>query len=145
MRRVRPGDDDGFTLVELMVVVLVIAILIAVAMPAYVAQRAKAQDLSMRSDVRNYITLVLDCHNDTQDWSVCVTQTQLGAAGFGITDVASNYNGLNYQMVSAQTPIGNRFWVNINPANGKVTSRQCDHNFGSGSLPNGACPASGTW
>jgi type IV pilus assembly protein PilA len=145
MRLVRARDDEGFSLVELMVVVLVIAILIAVAVPAYVAERAKAQDLSMRSDVRNYITLVLDCHNDTQDWSACVTQAQLGASSFGITDVFSNYNGANYQMVSNQTPIGNRFWVNINPANGKVSSRQCDHNFGTGSLPNGACPASGTW
>jgi type IV pilus assembly protein PilA len=43
-RRVRPRDDDGYTLVELMVVVLVIGVLIAIALPSFLGARTRALD-----------------------------------------------------------------------------------------------------
>lgn len=49
-------NDDGFTLVELMVVVLIIAILIAVAIPTFLGARARAQDRAVQSNLRNSLS-----------------------------------------------------------------------------------------
>jgi type IV pilus assembly protein PilA len=49
-------DDRGFTLIELMVVVLIIAILIAIAIPTFLGAQNRARDRSAQSDLRNAVT-----------------------------------------------------------------------------------------
>lgn len=51
--RRRQDDDRGFTLIELMVVVLIIAILIAIAIPTFLGARERAQDRAAQSNLRN--------------------------------------------------------------------------------------------
>ncbi len=54
--RSRLGNEEGFTLVELMVVVLIIAILVAIAIPTFLGARESAQDRAAQSDLRNALT-----------------------------------------------------------------------------------------
>jgi type IV pilus assembly protein PilA len=62
----RMKDDRGFTLIELMVVVLIIAILIAIAIPTFLGLRRRAQDRAAQSDLRNGLTAAKASYTDNE-------------------------------------------------------------------------------
>jgi type IV pilus assembly protein PilA len=51
MVRSRLRADDGFSLVEILVVILIISVLAAIAVPAFLNQREKAQDAHAKTSV----------------------------------------------------------------------------------------------
>ena len=65
LKRIREmKDQDGFTLIELMVVVLIIAILIAIAIPTFLGLRERAQNRAATSDLRNGLTAAKAYYTD---------------------------------------------------------------------------------
>ncbi len=53
--RRRLAGSEGFTLIELMVVVMIIAVLIAIAIPSFLGFRKSAQDRAAQSEIRNVL------------------------------------------------------------------------------------------
>lgn len=54
----RPSREDGFSLIELLVVMVIIGVLAGITIPILVNQRKSAVDASMKSDLRNTAVLV---------------------------------------------------------------------------------------
>ena len=64
--RVRAQSESGFTLVELLVVMLIIGLLAAIAIPAFFNQRDKAKDSSAKEAVRTAQT-AMETYNTDND------------------------------------------------------------------------------
>jgi type IV pilus assembly protein PilA len=69
----RRDSEEGFTLIELMVVVLIIAILIAIAIPQFLGARGRAQDAAAKSNIRNGLTAEKTFYTDGQAYTLDVS------------------------------------------------------------------------
>jgi type IV pilus assembly protein PilA len=65
VRKMR-SKEGGFTLVELMVVVMIIAILMAIAIPTFLNSRKRAQDSGAKSNVRNALAAAQSVFSEDQ-------------------------------------------------------------------------------
>jgi type IV pilus assembly protein PilA len=59
--------DEGFALIELLVVILIIGVLAGIGLAMLVAQQRKAMDISAKSDVRNAVTQIESCLSEATD------------------------------------------------------------------------------
>jgi type IV pilus assembly protein PilA len=123
---VRQRDDDGFTLIELMVVVLIIAILIAIAIPTFLGARTRAQDRATQADIRTAYAAEKVVYTDDQAFtettaSVSAIEPSLAYVTGDVpalTDrvylhVHAATNGELY--ISARSPSGNCFYLHELP------------------------------
>jgi type IV pilus assembly protein PilA len=65
----KPAASDGFSLVEVLVVILIIGILAAIAIPAFVGQRDRASDAEAKTGARNVATVMETYSSDDQSYA----------------------------------------------------------------------------
>ncbi len=101
MRRRLQGEqrEGGFTLIELMVVVLIIAILIAIAIPTFLGARQRAQNRAAQSSLRNALTAAKTIYTDSQTY-VSATAAAMESVEPSLAYVATGVASTNQNTVS---------------------------------------------
>jgi type IV pilus assembly protein PilA len=85
-RSTRRIQDDGFTLVEVLLVMIIIGVLAAIAIPLYLSQRQKGYDTSVKSDLRTYSRELETYSTDRASYPPV---TEFGQASGGVLTVGT--------------------------------------------------------
>jgi len=120
--RAGPESEAGFTLIELMMVVLIIAILIAILIPTLAGARGRANDRAMQTSLRNGLIAAKTIYVDKQDYSLA-TPAQLNAEGVPVrfvdaatppvsqNEISVDDVSAGYIVMSGQSKSGSCFYV----------------------------------
>ncbi|HLI57249.1 MAG TPA: prepilin-type N-terminal cleavage/methylation domain-containing protein, partial [Actinomycetota bacterium] len=99
------GAEAGFTLIELMVVLLIMAILLAIAIPTFLGVKSGAQDRAVQSNLTNALTSAKAGYANGGSYQSAATaeSSQLSSAEPNIT----------FEVGTANTTGGNNLAVDV--------------------------------
>jgi type IV pilus assembly protein PilA len=145
----RLSAEHGFTLVELLVVIVIIGILGAISIPAFLNQQNKGSDVSAKSDAKYLAFAVESCNVDTEDYAQCDSETKLGTnlsvtygTGPGQVSVeAATKRSFRVVATSTATTGGTYHRFEIRKNQDGTTDRTCS--TGTASNMDGGCNAGG--
>lgn len=119
-------DEKGFTLVELLVVVLIIGILAAIAIPFFLNQRTSAWEGQVTSDIKNAVTAAETYATGNNGSFADLTVDELEDNGYRNTDgvetdaadaVTVTGGGTGYTITFGHESLDDRTWT-YNSSNG---------------------------
>jgi type IV pilus assembly protein PilA len=94
-------DEEGFTLIELMVVVMILGILLVMGLPTYIGVKGRFQDRSAQTDLRNGVLAARIMFTDQANF------TTANESSTGLVTIVNNqcYVAGGTQSVSAGAPV----------------------------------------
>ena len=141
LRQRMAREESGFTLVELLVVMLILGLLAAIAIPSFFNQRDKARDAEAKSAVRTAQTSMETYSTDHQGTYAGATPADLVAIESTLNDVGARLSvtstATTYTVTVASTNTPNTF--SITRAASGLTTLTCAN------AGNDGCPANGQW
>ena len=114
IQKLRGENEKGFTLIELMIVIAIIGILAAIAIPNFVSYRQKSFNSAAQSDLKNAVTAQEAYYVDEDTYSDYAT---LGVTGWEQTakvTFSATGSTTGYTMTALHTS-GNETWTVTGP------------------------------